>query len=318
MADKIVSFRAIEHVEDVFDGYETRVVPKDRYPETEVMEYTADAQGLFIHSENTYSRAVIENAPDLKVIGKAGSGIDNIDVAAATENGVKVVHVPGMNAVAVSEHVVGMILSLYRRFRETEDHLRSGGWRSEALWGTELRGKTVGLIGLGAAGSETAKRLRPFGVDLIAHDPYVDESHAADLDVELVDLDDLLDRSDVVSVHVRLNEETRGMLGADELARLDEEALLVNTSRGAVVEEDALISALREGRIGGAGLDVFWTEPPGEDHPLFDFDNVLATPHLAGATRETRVRMLRTTAECVVKAIEGEPIDEQYVANPDA
>lgn len=318
MTGKIVSFRSIEHAEDVFDGYETRVVPKDRYPEAQLKEYTADADGLFVHSENTYSRAVIENAPDLKVIGKAGSGIDNIDVAAATENGVKVVHVPGMNAVAVSEHVVGMILALFRRFRETEDHLRAGGWRSEELWGTELRDKTAGLIGLGAAGSETAKRLRPFGVDLVAYDPYVDPEHAESLDVDLVDLDELLDRSDVVSIHVRLNEETRGMLGADELARMDEDAVLINTSRGAVVEEEALLSALREGRIGGAGLDVFWTEPPGEDHPIFDVDNVLATPHLAGATTETRVRMLRTTAECVVKAIEGEPIDEQFVANPDA
>jgi D-3-phosphoglycerate dehydrogenase len=316
MAHDLVSFRPVDDVKSQFADLNLTVIPRARYPENEIIEYVESADALFIHSENTYSQAVIESTPSLEVIGKAGSGIDNIDIEAATENGVTVVHVPGMNSYPVSEHTIGMLLALYRQFQNADEHLRNGGWRSEEWWGVELRGKTVGIIGLGAAGYETAKRLVPFGVDLVAHDPYVNEERADELGVELIDLDELLDQSDAVSLHVRLNEETRGLIGADEFARMHEDAILINTARGEVVEKNALIEALRAGDIGGAGLDVFHTEPPADDDPLFELDNIIVTPHLAGATQRTRLQMLRVTAENVVKVLESESVEEQFVANP--
>lgn len=318
MTHKLVSFRQTRYLDDIFDEINVSIVPKDRYSEVELLEYTTNADALFVHSENTYSRRVIENADSLQVIGKAGSGIDNIDVDAATDNGVLVVHTPGMNGCAVSEHTVGMLLSFFRRFPRADEHIRSGGWRSEDWWGTELRGKTVGLVGLGSAGYETAKRLQPFEVDLLATDPYIDDARAEMVDATLVKLDDLLARSDVVSLHVRLTDETHKMIGSSEFDRMKSDAILLNTARGDVIDEEALIASLRENNIGGAGIDVFSEEPPGPDHPLFEFDNVLVTPHLAGATRETRLRMLHHTAENVIKVLNNETVEKQCIANPDA
>lgn len=320
MTHRLVSFRDTDPVADVFAdaGIDVREVPKAKYDAGTLIEYAGGAAALFVHSENEYGRDLFEAVESLRVVGKPGSGIDHIDVDAATDHGVVVVHTPGMNAASVGEFAVGMIVAHWRKIPASERHLRDGGWRSTSWWGTELRDKTVGLVGLGAAGTETAERLRPFGPDLLAHDPYVDQDHAASLGADLVELDDLLARSDVVSLHVRLTDETRGMIDADAFERMDDEALLVNTARAAVVDRGALLDALDTGAIGGAALDVFYEEPPDPSDPLFDHGNVLATPHLAGAGRKTRIEMLRTTAEAVVAVLAGDPVEARFVANPEA
>ena len=315
---RLVAFRDVDPVADTFADLDVVAVPKGGYTTEALVERAAGAHALFVHSENEYGAALFDALPDLRVVGKPGSGIDNVDVAAATERGITVTHTPGMNADSVGEFAVGMLVSLLRTVGESEAHLRAGGWRSPEWWGRELRGETVGLLGLGATGTATAERLRPFGPDLVAHDPYVDEGHAEARGVELLGLDELLDRASVLSVHVRLTDETRGLVGADELARLGPDGVLLNTARAGVVERDALYDALRAERLAGAALDVFHEEPPAPDDPVFGFENVLATPHLAGAGRQTRVEMLATTAESVVSILAGDPVDDRLVANPEA
>lgn len=314
---RIVSFRPVHRVADVFEGYSVTEVDRGRYPERELVSRAEGADALFVHSENSYTRQVIEHLGSLQAIGKPGAGIEHIDVEAATEAGVAVLHTPGLNAPAVAEFAVGGLIAFARRMPDAMEHLRAGGWRGEEWWGTELRGKTVGLVGLGATGFETATRLAPFGVDLLVADPYVSDERVEAAGAERTPLPDLLDRADVLSLHVKLTEETRGLIGADELARLPEDAIVVNTSRGPVVDREALLAALENGTIQGAVLDVFHEEPPDAADPLLDRENVLVTPHIAAATEKTRVEMLRTTAENVVRVLEGEPVDGEYVANPE-
>lgn len=317
MSYDILSTRSIDRVESAFDDIDVHVVEKRKYNSEELQEHVGRARGLFVHSENEYDEALIKNAPNLEAIAKPGSGIDNIDVEKATDEGVVVLHTPGMNAVAVSEFTVGAILSHLRRIPAAEEHLESGGWRSQDWWGSELRGKTVGIVGLGAAGSETAKRLRPFCEKLLAYDPYISDEQAEEVGAELVPLDELLSNSDVVSLHVRLTPETRHLIGTDEFEQMKESVLLVNTSRGEVVEREALHRALDEELIGGAVLDVFHDEPPSPDDSVLGRENTLATPHLAGATTETRTQMLNVTAENLIAVLEGRDVDLEYVANPD-
>lgn len=318
MSFDILSTRSIDRVKTAFDGIDVRVIEKRRYEPGELRDHVDGARGLFVHSENDYDAALIREAPNLKAIAKPGSGIDNIDVETATEEGVVVLHTPGMNGVAVAEFTVGAILAHLRKIPAAQEHLEAGGWRSPKWWGTELRGKTTGIVGLGAAGSETAKRLQPFCEEFLAYDPYVSEERFDELGAESTSLNRLLEESDVVSLHVRLTPETRHLIGADEFARMNETALLVNTSRGEVVEREALYRALEEASIGGAVLDVFYEEPPVPDDPVLGRENALATPHLAGATMETRTRILNVTAENLVAILDGRDVDPQYVANPNA
>lgn len=314
---RLVAFRDVDPVAETFADLDVVDVPKAGYTTAELVDHAAGAHALFVHSENEYGADVFDALPDLRIVGKPGSGIDNVDVAAATERGIAVTHTPGMNADSVGEFAVGMLVSLLRKVGASEAHLRAGGWRSPEWWGRELRGETVGLLGLGATGTATAERLRPFGPDLVANDPYVDEAHAEEVGVDLLTLDELLDRSSVLSVHVRLTDETRGMVGADELARLGADGVLLNTARAGVIDRDALYDALRSGAIAGAALDVFHDEPPTPDDPVFGFENVLATPHLAGAGRRTRVEMLETTADSVARILAGDAVDARLVANPE-
>lgn len=317
MSLEILSTRSIDMVDSAFDEPTMRVVEKDRYDTEALLDLVGDADGLFVHSENEFDEAVISRAPQLRAIAKPGSGIDNIDTTAATEEGVVVLHTPGMNAIAVAEFTAGAILSQLRSIPAAESHIEAGGWRSQDWWGTELRGKTVGIVGFGAAGSETAKRLAPFCEDVVVYDPYVGNDRIAEFGAERRSFDELLAAADVVSLHVRLTEETRGFVGRNEFDAMKDDALFVNTSRGAVADRAALVDAIQNERIGGAVLDVFHEEPPERDDPLIGHDDVLTTPHLAGATVETRKRMLNVTARNLTAVLNGETVDEEYVANPE-
>jgi D-3-phosphoglycerate dehydrogenase len=249
-------------------------------------------------------------APRLRVIGKHGVGVDNVDVAAAYDLGITVVSTPGANAEAVAEHALTLILALSRRIGTTSRLLREGRFdeaRSTA-YATDLRGKTLGLVGFGNIGSRLAAMCRlAFSMRVIAFDPYVTAERAASLGVELADdLSTVLRAADVVSIHTPLTPQTRGIVGKAALAEMKSTAILVNCARGGLVDEAALYDALREGRLAGAGLDVWAEEPVPTDHPLLGLESVIATPHVAGASQEALEAMATTVADDVLRVLRGD------------
>jgi D-3-phosphoglycerate dehydrogenase len=252
------------------------------------------------------SRDFIESAQKLKVVGVLRSGAENIDVSFATERGVTVMNTPGRNARAVAECAVGMILAEIRNIARSHAHLKSGDWRrtfanSDAI--PELYGKTVGLVGYGAVGQLTAGFLLAFGSRIITYDPYFEGDPSP---AELVDLQTLMKESDVVSIHARLTEESRHLIGEGEIGLMKPTAILVNTARSGLVDEQALAQALSQGRIMGAALDVFDTEPLPSDHPLLKLDNITITPHIAGSTIDAFRNSPKLMAEHLTKMLKGQ------------
>ncbi|UCC71126.1 MAG: phosphoglycerate dehydrogenase [Gemmatimonadota bacterium] len=266
---------------------------------------------LIVRSRTKVTEAVLEAGKRLKVVGRAGVGVDNIDVGVATRKGIVVLNSPGGNVISAAEHTMALMLALVRRIPQADASLRRGEWDRKRLRGTELYGKTLGLAGGGRIGSEVAKRARSFGMHVLAYDPYLSGERAEQLGVELVSLRGVLERADVVSVHVPLTDETRGLIGAKELALMKPSAYLVNAARGGVVDEQALLAALREGEIAGAALDVFEEEPVAGDHPLLGLENVVAVPHLGAATREAQARVGIEICEAVRDALIGELAETQ-------
>jgi D-3-phosphoglycerate dehydrogenase len=249
------------------------------------------AAGLIVRSATRVDGAMLEGAPDLKVVGRAGVGVDNIDVAAASERGVAVMNAPGGNTISAAELTMALMLAVARRVTEADRSIREGRWERSSLQGVELRGKTLGVIGAGRIGWEVAQRCRAFGMDVIVYDPYLAAERIEELHPHLVSLQRLIEGSDVISLHVPLNAETRGLIGEEALGRMKKGAFVLNVSRGGVVDEAALARALHEGRIGGAGLDVYEHEPIGPDNPLLDAPNLVLTPHLGASTKEAQVQV---------------------------
>ncbi|MGH2546696.1 MAG: phosphoglycerate dehydrogenase [Actinomycetota bacterium] len=261
---------------------------------------------LVVRSQTKVDAAVVQAGANLKVIARAGIGLDNVDVEAATRRGVMVVNAPQSNILSAAEHTVALLLALARNVPRADATLRSGEWDRERLQGVELHGKTLGIVGLGRVGTMVAQRALAFGMRLIAYDPYVSRERARDLSIELMpDLGALLVQSDFVTVHLPRTAETEGLIGARELALMKEGARIVNTARGGIVDEDALAEALRSGRLGGAALDVF-SEEPVTEHPLFELSNTVVTPHLGAATREAQDKAGAAIAEMVRLALRGE------------
>jgi D-3-phosphoglycerate dehydrogenase len=249
------------------------------------------AAGLIVRSATRVDAAMLEGAPDLKVVGRAGVGVDNIDVAAASERGVAVMNSPGGNTISASELTMALMLAVARRVTEADRSIREGRWERATLQGIELRGKTLGVIGAGRIGWEVAQRCRAFGMRVIVYDPYLALDRADELHPLLVSLDRLIESSDIITLHVPLNAETRGMIGTDALGRMKKGAFVINVSRGGVVDEDALALALTDGRIAGAGLDVYEHEPLSPDSPLLQAPNLVLTPHLGASTKEAQIQV---------------------------
>jgi D-3-phosphoglycerate dehydrogenase len=247
----------------------------------------ADADGLVVRSATRVTTELLAQAPRLRVVGRAGVGVDNIDLDEATRRGVLVTSTPGGNAVSVAEHAFALLLALARQVPRHDAAIRAGRWEKSSAAGTELRGKTLGLIGLGRIGSEVARRAKAFEMRVVAYDPYISESAALEMQVELLPLQELLAQSDFVSLHTALNPATQGLINAQTIAQMKRGARLVNTARGELVDERALAEALRSGRLAGAALDVFAEEPP-KNSPLVGLPNVIATPHVAGSTEEAQ------------------------------
>ncbi len=247
----------------------------------------AAADALIVRSATRVTSELLERAPRLRVVGRAGVGVDNIDLDAATRRGVLVMNTPGGNAVSVAEHTLALLLALARSVPQLNAAIHAGRWEKSGAAGIELRGKTLGLLGLGRVGSEVARRARAFELRVLAHDPYISESVAAETGVELVPLAELLARSDFLSLHAALSSATERVINAASLGQMKRGARLINTARGELVDEAALAEALRSGHLAGAALDVFAAEPP-RDSPLVGSPNLIATPHVAGSTEEAQ------------------------------
>ncbi|HUK29609.1 MAG TPA: phosphoglycerate dehydrogenase [Candidatus Acidoferrum sp.] len=247
----------------------------------------ATADALIVRSATRVTRELLEAGPRLRVVGRAGVGVDNIDVDAATARGVLVMNTPGGNSVSVAEHTLGLMLAIARHIPQLSAAIHAGRWEKSAGVGVELRGKTLGLIGFGRVGSEVARRARAFGMIVLAHDPCITEEAARNSGVDLLPMAQILERSDFLSLHTALNPATEKIIRAETLAQCKRGAILINTARGELVDEVALADALRSGQLAGAGLDVFTEEPPLRSL-LIGLPNVVATPHIAGSTREAQ------------------------------
>jgi D-3-phosphoglycerate dehydrogenase / 2-oxoglutarate reductase len=261
---------------------------------------------IVVRSQTKVGAAVIEAGTNLKVIARAGIGLDNVDVEAATRRGVMVVNAPQSNILSAAEHTMALLLALARKVPTADASLRSGHWDRERLQGVEVHGKTLGIIGLGRVGTMVAQRALSFGMRLIAFDPYVSRDRARTLGIELMpDLGALLVQADFITIHLPRTPETEGLIGRRELGLMKEGARIVNTARGGIVDEGALVEALGTGRLGGVALDVFAEEPVTE-HPLFSFPDAIVTPHLGAATREAQDKAGLAIAEMVRLALRGE------------
>ena len=264
-----------------------------------------DYDGLIVRSATKVTREVIEAGERLKVVGRAGIGVDNVDVDAATRRGIVVVNTPQGNITSTAEHAVGLMLAVARKIPQLHAALSSGRWSKKGYEGRELNGKTLGIVGLGRVGALVAQRCHALGMEIIARDPYIAPQRAQRMGIELVELDDLFARSDVITLHVVRTPETTHMIGEAELDKCKDGVIVINVSRGAVIDEDALARALKSGKVSGAGLDVFEDEPL-TSSPLFDLDNVVLTPHIAGQTTEAQDKAGVIAAEQVLLALRGD------------
>src|SRR5256885_2521583 len=245
------------------------------------------ADALIVRSAVDVTAELLANARKLRVIGRAGVGVDNIDLDAATRKGIAVMNTPGANAIAVAEHALALMLAMARQIPRANELMHAGKWEKKSLQGFELRGKTLGIVGLGKIGLEVAKRARAFGMEIVGHDPFVSPNIAKDGGIRLASLDELYGASDYLSLHVGLTPQTENMINAESLKKMKKGVRLVNCARGELVDEAALVSALKEGQVAAAALDVFVKEPL-KDSPLQKMENVILTPHIAGSTNEAQ------------------------------
>src|SRR3954452_13612666 len=275
----------------------------------ELIPAIADVDAILIRSATKVDAEALAAAKRLKVVARAGVGLDNVDVKAATQAGVMVVNAPTSNIVSAAELAVALLLASARRVPAANESLKKGEWKRSKYSGVELFEKTVGIVGLGKIGVLVAQRLAAFGMNVIAYDPYVQAGRAAQMGVRLATLDELLATSDFISVHLPKTPETIGLIGDEQLHKVKPEVIVVNAARGGIVDEQALYSALKEGRVAGAGLDVFASEPC-TDSPLFEFENVVVTPHLGASTDEAQEKAGIAVAKSVRLALSGELVPD--------
>ncbi|MBP8879842.1 MAG: phosphoglycerate dehydrogenase [Dermatophilaceae bacterium] len=269
----------------------------------------SDVDAVLIRSATKMDAEAIAAAPKLKVIARAGVGLDNVDVPAATQAGVMVVNAPTSNITSAAELAVGLMLAAARHISPASQALKGGAWKRSKFGGVELLDKTLGIVGLGRIGALVAERLKGFGMHIVAYDPYTTPTKASQLGAKLVDLDELLATADFISIHLPKTAETVGLIGVDALAKVKPGVVIVNAARGGIVDEAALADAIRSGRVGAAGLDVFAKEPC-TDSPVFEFDNVVVTPHLGASTDEAQEKAGVSVAKSVRLALSGELVPD--------
>lgn len=299
VADQI----ALDGLAPLRDDARFEVIVRPGLKGPELADAIAGVDAVLVRSATQITRESLARANGLKVIGRAGVGVDTIDVDAATERGIAVLTAPAGNTISAAELTLALTLALVRRVSAADRSMKAGQWDRKSFSGSELYGKTVGLVGAGRIGGEVAKRARAFGMQVVAFDPFLIADRAQALGIERVDLDELLRRADVVSLHVPLTDATNGLLGDRELALMKPTAVIINAARGGVVREDALLRALMTHRIAGAALDVYEQEPLPADHPLRTLDNVVLTPHLGASTAEAQQNVALEIAEAVRAAL---------------
>ncbi|MBA3713621.1 MAG: phosphoglycerate dehydrogenase [Pyrinomonadaceae bacterium] len=263
----------------------------------DLFEAVRNYDGLIVRSETKVTASLMDAAGRLRAIGRAGVGVDNIDVPAATARGIVVMNAPDGNTMTTAEHTLALLLALARRVPQGSASLRAGKWERKKFVGVELRGKTLGVVGLGRIGRVVASRARGFEMKVVAYDPFIAPEQMRDTDLELLPLAEVCARADFLTVHTPLTPETRGIIGAKEFALMKPQVRVINCARGGLVDEGALYNAIKEGRVAGAALDVFETEPPAADHPLLSLEEVIATPHLGASTKEAQEGVAVTVAE---------------------
>ena len=286
------------------------------YTEDDLVQMIGQYDAIMITSQHAITSRVIAAAPKLRIIVKRGAKPENVDYEAATKRGIVVAWTPGVNYVAVAEHAVMLMLCLAKKTIPQMERLRGGAWRESDAGLQELCGKTVGIVGLGGIGRALCRMLGGFDVKFLAYDPYVSPAQAKEVDVNLVSLEDLLRQSDYVTLHATLTDETQHLIGGKELSMMKKTAYLINTARGGLIYESALLKALREGEIAGAGLDVFEPEPPEHENQLLHLPNVVVTPHMAGWSDEAVYREQKEAALEIKLVLEGE--SPRYPINPEA
>jgi len=271
----------------------------------ELLRAVAESDALITRSGTAVTQELVDAGTRLRIVGRAGVGLDNVDVDACTERGILVINAPTANIMSATEHTMAMMLSLCRNTPEAHASVKRGEWTRAKFMGTELDGKTLGVIGLGRIGTRVTARARAFGMRVIAYDPYISAAAFDRAEAERVTLDELLARADVITVHTPLTVETHGMLGAAEIAKMKQGVLVLNIARGGIYDETALAEALNGGKIAGAAIDVYEDEPPGKDHPLLNAKNAILSPHIGANTIEAQDRVAVQTAEMVVEALRG-------------
>ena len=275
---------------------------KVKLPPEELKKIIKDYDALIVRSGTKVTADILSNAKKLKIIGRAGVGIDNVDVAAASKQGIIVMNAPAGNTISTAEHTVSMILALSRNIPQAYASMKEGKWDRKKFMGTELYGKVLGIVGLGRIGAEVARRALSFKMKILGFDPYLSEDKARKMDIELVDFNKLLKNSDYITVHTPLTGETKHIISKDEIKQMKDGARVINCARGGIVDEEALNEGLESGKVGGAALDVYEKEPP-TDSPLVKRSNVITTPHLGASTEEAQVNVAIDIAESVRDAI---------------
>ncbi len=273
-------------------------------PAEELIRIMPDYEALIVRSETKVTSDIIKAGDKLQVIGRAGVGIDNIDVKAATQQGIVVVNAPESNTLSAAEHTIGLMFALARNIPQAHSKLKSGKWDRKSFTGVEVRNKIIGIIGLGKVGREVARRCRGLDMQVIGYDPMVSAEHAESMGVRLESLDELLAKSDFITVHVPLTDKTRGLIGEDALRKVKSSVRFLNVARGGIIDEKALFDAIEGGRVAGAAIDVF-TKEPATDNILLGSDKIVVTPHLGASTFEAQTGVARDVAEQVVDILEG-------------
>jgi D-3-phosphoglycerate dehydrogenase / 2-oxoglutarate reductase len=286
-------------------GFEVDVKPK--MPKEELLACIGNYEALVVRSETKVTKEVIDAGKSLKIIGRAGVGLDNVDIEAASKRGIIVMNTPGGNTISTAEQTFSLLLALSRNIPQAVASLKAKKWDRKKYTGVEVYGKTLGILGLGRIGAEVAKRAQAFGMKVIAADPFISAERAQQLGVELVKKSEVIKRADYITVHAPLNAETKSMIGPEEFEYMKDGVRIINCARGGIVEEKSLYENLKSGKVAGAALDVYEKEPP-LDSPLLDLENCVTTPHLGASTEEAQVNVAIEIAEQVIDALKGRTV----------
>jgi len=294
-----INEKGIENLKAVADVVVDTTITPEELANT-IHEYN----GIVVRSRTKLTKDILKNADNMQIIARAGVGVDNIDLDAATEKGIMVVNSPESTSVTVAEHTMGLILSMARKISIADKSVKDGKWEKKKFMGVELRNKTLGVIGMGRIGSQVVNRCKSFGMDAMAYDPYLPEEVAKQMGVELTDLNTVLKNSDFITIHVPLTPETKHSISTPQFELMKDSAFIVNCARGGIIDEDALYDALINNKIGGAALDVYEEEPPKESK-LFDLDNIVLTPHIAASTKEAQRDAAIIVADEIIELTKG-------------